>query len=45
VEIFSSPPDYQAFERALAEARQREPVRVCAYVLMPNRFRLRRLRV
>lgn len=40
VEIFSSPADYQAFERTLAEARQREPVRMCAYALMPNHFHL-----
>jgi len=36
--IFHTDADYQAFEKVLAEARQREAMRVCAYVLMPNHF-------
>lgn len=40
VEIFSAPADYQAFERVLAEGRERVSMRICAYVLMPNHFHL-----
>jgi putative transposase len=41
-QIFATPSDYAAFERVLAEAREREAerVRLCAYVLMPNHFHL-----
>jgi putative transposase len=38
--IFDDTPDYQAFEKVLAQAREREGMRVCAYVLMPNHFHL-----
>jgi putative transposase len=40
--IFADDADYLAFERVLAEARQRVDgaVRVCAYVVMPNHFHL-----
>lgn len=40
LELFSKNPDYEAFERVLIEARQRHPMRLCAYVLMPNHFHL-----
>jgi len=40
--IFAGEGDYAAFERVLAEAREREAefVRICSYVLMPNHFHL-----
>ena len=40
--IFAGVGDYRAFERVLAEARQREDgkVRLCSCVLMPNHFHL-----
>ena len=38
--IFHSDGDYQAFEEVLAEARERQAMRVCAFVLMPNHFHL-----
>ena len=40
--IFAGDGDYAAFERVLAEAREREAgrIRVCAYALMPNHFHL-----
>ncbi len=40
MELFQSPGDYAAFENVLAEARLREGIRLCAYVLMPNHFHL-----
>ena len=39
-DLFEDADDYEAFERVLAEAREREKMRVCAYVLMPNHFHL-----
>jgi len=39
-DLFEGAGDYEAFERVLAEAREREKMRVCAYVLMPNHFHL-----
>jgi putative transposase len=40
LELFAGEADYAAFERVLAEARQRESMRVCCYLLMPNHFHL-----
>jgi putative transposase len=41
LELFQDAGDYEAFERVLAEARQREQgMRVCAYILMPNHYHL-----
>jgi len=39
-DLFEDAGDYEAFERVLAEAREREGMRVCAYALMPNHFHL-----
>ncbi len=39
-ELFQDNGDYEAFERVLAEARERAGMRVCAYALMPNHFHL-----
>jgi putative transposase len=39
-DLFEDSGDYEAFERVLAEARERERMRVCAYALMPNHFHL-----
>jgi putative transposase len=39
-DLFEDAEDYAAFERVLAEARQRGGMRVCAYALMPNHFHL-----
>jgi putative transposase len=38
--LFADPADYAAFERVLAEARERQAMRLCAYTLMPNHFHL-----
>ena len=40
--LFAGEGDYAAFERVLAEAREREAqsMRICSYVLMPNHFHL-----
>ena len=41
MELFEDDADYEAFERVLAEAAERDrSVRVCAYCLMPNHFHL-----
>ena len=41
IELFEDSGDYEAFERVLAEAVDREAgIRVCAYCLMPNHFHL-----
>ena len=41
IDLFEDAGDYEAFERVLAEARQREPeMAVCCYCLMPNHFHL-----
>ena len=41
IQLFEDSNDYQAFERVLAEAMDREPtMRLCAYCLMPNHFHL-----
>jgi putative transposase len=41
IELFADAGDYEAFERALAEACGRfAAMRVCAYCLMPNHFHL-----
>ena len=41
LELFQDAGDYQAFEKVLAEALDREPtMRLCAYCLMPNHFHL-----
>ncbi len=39
-DLFEDSGDYEAFERVLSEARERERMRVCAYALMPNHFHL-----
>jgi putative transposase len=36
--LFEKPADYDAFERVLAEALDRQPIRILAYVLMPNHW-------
>jgi len=38
--IFLSPPDFRAFEELLIDATARVPVRLLAYVIMPNHFHL-----
>jgi putative transposase len=38
--LFDQPGDYQAFERVLAEACDRVPVRLLGYCLMPNHWHL-----
>lgn len=38
--LFEDEGDYAAFERVLAEAQQRVPMRLLAYCLMPNHWRL-----
>lgn len=38
--LFATPDDYRAFERALAEACERIPMRILAYCLMPNHWHL-----
>jgi putative transposase len=41
IDLFEDAGDYEAFERVLAEAVERETtMRVCAYCLMPNHFHL-----
>ncbi len=41
LELFQDAGDYQAFEKVLAEALQREPtMRLCGYCLMRNHFHL-----
>src|SRR5205085_8782614 len=34
------PADFQAFEGVLRETRDRTPIRICAYSLMPNHWHL-----
>ena len=36
--LFEKPEDYEAFERVLAEAFEREPLPIFAYCLMPNHW-------
>lgn len=38
--LLIKPEDYEAFERVLAEAHQRHPIRVLAYCLMPNHWHM-----
>jgi putative transposase len=38
--LFQKDGDYQAFERVLAEALQRHPIRLLGYCLMPNHWHL-----
>lgn len=40
LDIFEDDGDYLAFEKVLAQARERHGMRICAYVLMPNHFHL-----
>ncbi len=41
IDLFEDAGDYEAFERVLAEAIDRQPtMRLCAYCLMPNHFHL-----
>src|SRR3954452_9444291 len=41
IELFQDAGDYQAFERVLAEALERDPLmRLCCYCLMPNHWHL-----
>ncbi len=36
--LFEKPQDYEAFERVLAEAHEREPLPIFAYCVMPNHW-------
>jgi len=38
--LFEKPEDYEAFERVLAEAFEREPLPILAYTVMPNHIHL-----
>lgn len=38
--LFQDDADYTAFERVLAEARERVDMRICAYTIMPNHFHI-----
>ncbi len=38
--LFEEPADYEAFERVLEEAHQREPLRILGYCLMPTHWHL-----
>lgn len=38
--LFEEPSDNEAFERVLEEARQREPMRILGYCIMPNHWHL-----
>lgn len=40
MKIFDKDKDYQAFENTLAEAKERYPIRILAYCLMPNHWHL-----
>jgi len=38
--IFQKPADYQAFEKVMAEAQKRVPMRILAYSVMPNHWHM-----
>lgn len=38
--LFEEPADYDAFERVLEQAHQREPLRILGYCIMPNHWHL-----
>lgn len=38
--LFRKPKDYEAFERILAEAKEKFPMRILAYCIMPNHWHL-----
>jgi putative transposase len=38
--IFRKPRDFEAFEEVLAQAKQRVPMRVLAWCVMPNHWHL-----
>jgi putative transposase len=38
--VFHKPEDYDAFRRAIVDARERRPIDVLGYCLMPNHFHL-----
>jgi putative transposase len=40
MKLFGKAADYQLFEQVLTEAVEREGMRLCAYVMMPNHFHL-----
>ncbi len=40
MQIFRKDTDYQAFEKLLAEAKEKYPMRILAYCLMPNHWHL-----
>lgn len=40
MKIFNKPGDYGAFERLLAEAKEKYPMRIVTYCLMPNHWHL-----
>ena len=39
-QIFFSPQDYAAFEVLMAQTKERVPMRICSYCLMPNHWHL-----
>jgi putative transposase len=39
-QLFETPTDYEAFEHILRETLDESPMRVCAYLLMPNHWHL-----
>ncbi len=40
MQVFEKAGDYEAFERALAETLAEEPMRICAYCVMPNHWHM-----
>ena len=40
MQLFEKAADYQAFERVLRDTREESPIRICAYVVMPNHWHL-----
>ncbi|NLX20223.1 MAG: hypothetical protein GXY55_00935 [Phycisphaerae bacterium] len=38
--LLTKPADYEAFERVMAEAHERHPIRLLAYCLMPNHWHM-----
>jgi putative transposase len=40
MQLFEKAADFQAFERVLEETCEETPIRICAYLLMPNHWHL-----